>query len=161
MKTISFQLKNSEKLLQLVAADGRVQSSIVRFAFNWFKEGLSKKEVYAKIGETFKSVNCHVRNSAQFEAAWLFQANKSDPNKKIYFGKFKKFQRGLISKEEFLDSRNQGIFSGGEANQKGNRFFQIDSASRKIIWKRARKEQYGLEIAEKLSCRRQTVLAKL
>lgn len=49
MKTISFQLKNTEKLQQLVSADGRVQSSMVRFAFNRIKEGLSKKEVYAKV----------------------------------------------------------------------------------------------------------------
>ena len=50
----------------------------------------------------------------------LYKINK---DKKTYFGKFKRFQRGLISKNEFKDSRNMGIMSEGEFNQKGNRLF--------------------------------------
>ena len=50
----------------------------------------------------------------------LYKINK---DKKIYFGKFKKFQRNLITKEEYKDSRNMGIMSEGEFNQNGNRLF--------------------------------------
>ena len=47
---------------------------------------------------------------------WLYLSTKSEPSKKVYFGKFLKFKNGLISKDEYIESRNKGIFSGGEAN---------------------------------------------
>lgn len=50
----------------------------------------------------------------------LFKLNK---DKKVYFGKFLKFKHGLILKDELQDSRNMGIMSEGEFNQKGNRLF--------------------------------------
>lgn len=37
---------------------------MMRFAFNRCKEGLSKKEVYAKVNEVFNNVNCHLRSTA-------------------------------------------------------------------------------------------------
>lgn len=45
---------------------------------------------------------------------WL--SNGKDASKKVYFGRFKRFQRGLISKEEYKASKNVGISSTGEAN---------------------------------------------
>jgi len=34
-----------------------------------------------------------------------------------------KFKKGLITKDELKDSRDMGIMSEGEFNQKGNRLF--------------------------------------
>ena len=68
MKTISFKINVDEKLQQAIAADGRVQSSICRFSYNRLKEGLSKKEIYAKVNEIFAGVNCHIRSCGQGEA---------------------------------------------------------------------------------------------
>ena len=60
----------------------------------------------------------------------------------------------MISKEKFKDSRNVGILSEGEMNQKGNRLFKIEVENNKFIYKRACKEHYDLEIVEKLSDKR-------
>ena len=67
----------------------------------------------------------------------------------------------MISKEEFKDSRNIGILSEGEMNQKGNRLFKIEVENSKFIYKRACKEHYDLEIIEKLSDKRKQILSRL
>ena len=121
MKTISFRIKTSEELKKVISEDSRLYSSIYRFAYNRFKEGLSGKEVYAKASETFENVNCHIRNSAQRNAVGLYHLNK---DKKVYFGKFKRFQRGLITKEEYKDSKNVGILSGKEVYAKASETFE-------------------------------------
>lgn len=82
-------------------------------------------------------------------------------DKKVHFGKFLRFQRGLVSKEELKDSRDIGIVSEGEFNQKGNRLFQIDVENEKFIWKRSRHEHYDLLIDEKLSDKRKRILQKI
>ena len=158
MKTISFKIKVDEDLQKVISEDSRVYSDMYRYSFNRFKEGLSGKEVYAKVAELFPNMNCHLRNSAQRNAIGLFKLNK---DKKVYFGKFLKFKKGLISKEEFKDSRNIGILSEGEMNQKGNRLFKIEVENSKFIYKRACKEHYDLEIVEKLSDKRKQILSRL
>ena len=57
--------------------------------------------------------NCHLANSALRNANALYALNKG---KKVHFGKFLRFQRGLITKEELKDSRDNGILSEGEMN---------------------------------------------
>ena len=158
MKTISFKIKVDEELQKVISEDSRVYSDMYRYSFNRFKEGLSGKEVYAKVAELFPNMNCHLRNSAQRNAVGLFKLNK---DKKVYFGKFLRFKKGLISKEEFKDSRNIGILSEGEMNQKGNRLFKIEVENSKFIYKRACKEHYDLEIVEKLSDKRKQILSRL
>ena len=79
----------------------------------------------------------------------------------MHFGKFKRFQRGLITKEEYKDSKNLGVFSEGECPYKGNRFFTIDLQNNKFIYKRACKEHYDLAIAEKLSDKRRLLLSRI
>ena len=79
----------------------------------------------------------------------------------MHFGKFLRFQRGLVSKDELKDSRDIGIVSEGEFNQKGNRLFQIDVENGKFIWKRSRHDHYDLLINEKLSEKRKSILQKL
>lgn len=82
MKTISFRIKTDENLQKVIDEDSRIYSSIYRFSYNRFKEGLSGKEVYAKVSELFPNINCHIRNSAQRNAIGLFKLNK---DKKVYF----------------------------------------------------------------------------
>ena len=67
----------------------------------------------------------------------------------------------MISKDELKDSRNTGIISEGEMNQKGNRLFKIAIENSKFIYKRACKEHYDLKIVEKLSDKRRNILSKL
>ena len=143
MKTISFRIKMTDEIQKVISEDSRIYSSIYRFAYNRFKDGLFGKEVYAKVSESFPFVNCHIRNSAQRNANGLFRLNK---DKKVYFGQFKRFQKGLITKEEYKDSKNLGLFSEGENNQHGNRLFKVDVQNGKVVYKRACKEHYDLII---------------
>ena len=64
MKTISFKIKVGEELRKVISEDSRVYSDMYRYSFNRFREGLSGKEVYAKVAELFPGMNCHLRNSA-------------------------------------------------------------------------------------------------
>ena len=52
MKTISFRIKMTDKIQKVISEDSRIYSSIYRFAYNRFKDGLSGKEVYAKVSES-------------------------------------------------------------------------------------------------------------
>ena len=157
MKTITFKIKTTEKLQKVISEDSRICSAMYRFAFNRYKDGLKNLEVYAALNEKF-DMNSHLVNSIMRNAAVVYSLNK---DKKVHFGKFLRFQRGLISKEELLESRNIGILSEGEALKKGNRLFQIDVENSKFIYKRNRKEHFDLVIIEKLNNRRKAILQKL
>ena len=158
MKIIAFRIKTNEELEKVISEDSRICSSIYRFAFNRFQDHLTSSQNYNAIAETFKDVNCHLRNSALRSANGLYKLNK---DKKIYFGKFLRFKRGLITKDEYKESKNVGILSEGEFNQKGNRLFQIDVKNNKFVYKRACKKHYDLQIVEKLSDKRRNILSKL
>ena len=157
MKTISFKIETNDQLQKVISEDSRICSSIVRYCFNRFQDGKVYKEIYQDITEKF-DINCHLKNSSLRNAQGIFKLNK---NKKVHFGKFLKFQRKLISKDELKDSRNTGIISEGEMNQKGNRLFKIDVENHKFIYKRACKEHYDLKIVEKLSDKRKQILEKI
>ena len=157
MKTISFKIETNAQLQKVISEDSRICSAMRRFAFNRFQDGVKQREIYQLINKKFEC-NCHLKNSALRSANGLFTLNK---DKKVHFGKFLRFQRGLISKDELKDSRNTGIISEGEMNQKGNRLFKIDVENSKLIYKRACKEHYDLKIVEKLSDKRRCILSKL
>ena len=157
MKTISFKIETNDQLQNVISEDSRICSAMRRFAFNRFQDGVKQREIYQLINDKFEC-NCHLKNSALRNANGLFTLNK---NKKVHFGKFLRFQRGLITKDELKDSRNTGIISEGEMNQKGNRLFKIDIEKSKFIYKRACKEHYDLKIVEKLSDKRRNILQKL
>ena len=157
MKAISFKIETNDQLQKVISEDSRIYSSMVRYSFNRYKDGLSYNQVYKDLSTKFQ-INSHLRNFAARHANGIFKLNK---DKKVYFGKFLRFKKGLITKEEFKSSKDLGIFSEGEAPYKGNYFFQIDVKNLKFIYKRACKEHYDLKIAEKLSDKRKIILEKL
>ena len=157
MKTISFKIETNDQLQKVISEDSRICSAMRRFAFNRFQDGVKQREIYQLINDKFEC-NCHLKNSALRSANGLFALNK---DKKVHFGKFLRFQRGLITKDELKDSRNTGIISEGETNQKGNRLFKIEVENNCFIYKRACKEHYDLKIVEKLNDKRRNILSKL
>ena len=157
MKTISFKVKTNAELEQVIAEDSRICSSIYRYAFNRFQDKISYKEIYQDIASKFEC-NCHLKNSSIRAAQGLYKLNRET---KVCFGQFDRYNKGLITKEELKASRNMGIMSEGEMNQRGNRLFRVDAANSKIIYKRAAKEHYDLEIVEKLSDKRKKILSKI
>ena len=130
---------------------------MVRYSFNRLKDNLSIKDIYNDLGSKF-DISSHLRNCASRQANGIFKLNK---DKKVYFGKFLRFKKGLISKEEFKQTRDIGIFSEGETPYKGNRLFKIEIENNKFIYKRTCKEHYDLEIVEKLSDKRWQILSRL
>ena len=161
MKTISFRFKYEDKKLQeVLLEDSRICSAMKRFVFNRLLEKKSRVEINAELKEKFKC-NSFLRNSEIIDGNMAFDSAKKRNCDKLYFGQFKKFQKGLITKEEYKDSRNTGIYAVGEANQKGNRLFKIDVQNVKIIYKRACKEHYDLVIDEKLNSKRKALLCKI
>ena len=157
MKTISFKIETNAQLQRVISEDSRICSAMRRFAFNRFQDGVKQREIYKLINDKFEC-NCHLKNSALRNANALYTLNK---DKKVHFGKFLRFQRRLISKDELKDSRDNGILSEGEMNQKGNRLFKIEIENSKFIYKRACKEHYDLKIVEKLSDKRKSILEKI
>ena len=157
MKTISFKIEYTNK--DSIKYDSRVYSSIVRYSYNRFKEGLSTTQVYRDVCSKFK-LNSHLCNCALREANGIYKRFKEQP-KKFYFGDLKRFIKNLITKEKYKESRNLGLFSEGEVNPKGNRLFKIDIKNQQIIYKRSRNEHISLFIKEKLSDKRKRILESL
>ena len=161
MKTISFRFKYEDKKLQdVLLEDSRICSAMKRFVFNRLLEKKSKVEINAELKEKFKC-NSFLRNSEIIDGSMAFDGFKKRNCDKLYFGQFKKFQKGLITKEEYKDSRNTGIYSVGEANQRGNRLFKVDLQNNKFVYKRACKEHYDLIIDEKLNSKRKALLSNI
>jgi IS605 OrfB family transposase len=161
MKTISFRFKYEDKKLQdVLLEDSRICSAMKRFVFNRLKENKTKVEINSELKEKFKC-NSFLRSSEIIDGSMAFDSTKKRKWDKLYFGKFKKFQKGLITKEEYIDSRNTGIYAVGEANQKGNRLFKVDVQNGKIIYKRACKEHYDLIIDQKISDKQRWLLNKI
>ena len=161
MKTISFRFKYEDKKLQdVLLEDSRICSSMKRFVFNRLLEKKTKVEINAELKEKFKC-NSYLRNSEIIDGSVTFDGFKKRKCDKLYFGQFKRFQKGLITKEEYKDSRNTGIYSVGEANQRGNRLFKVDVQNTKIVYKRACKEHYDLIIDEQLSPKRKKILSTI
>ena len=138
MKTIKLPVTFNGKIEE----DIRVYSSVVRYSFNRFQEGLKIKEIYHLCSEKF-NLGSHLIISANREAQNLF---KREGQKKVIFGDFKRRIKGLISNEEYKISKLRGFTSEGQANQKGNRYFKFDIENNTIIYKRNRKEHINLSL---------------
>lgn len=158
MKSITFKFTvKDERTRYILDEDSRICSAMRRFVYNRLIEGKSKVETNALLKERF-DCNCILRNSAISDGSMV---QKTCKGQKVYFGQFKRFQKGLISKEEFTDSKNTGIFCIGEANEHGNRLFKIDAENGTITYKRNRKEHYILDISNYLKENRKRLLFKI
>lgn len=113
-------------------------SSVVRFAYNRAKEGMSQKDIRTKV-KTLNSIsdlNSWFLQCAILEGISIFKNNK---DKKVIFGGAKLFEKRLMLKithEELKDKRLLPISIQGEKLQYGNRSFDLSSISEgKIIFK--------------------------
>lgn len=145
MRTIKLPYKseNKERILSYI----NNFNNVLRFTYNRITD--SQKDLSTKDLTNLQKnmdnifIDSHFKNSAIFKAKALYSGNL---NKKILFGGKKLFEdrrKGIINKEDFKRLRNVPLCSIGEANQKGNRKFQILSDS-KIIFKPNRNEHIEL-----------------
>ena len=156
MKTISFKIEYTNK--DSIEYDSRVYSSIVRYSFNRLQENHSTTLTYQDVCSKFK-LNSHLCNCAVREAKGIIKRFKKDEfPEKFHFGDIKRRSKGLITHEEYKQSRDLGFFSEGEIGNKGNRLFTINLQNNSIIYKRSRNEHIELKIVETLSDKRKHIL---
>lgn len=159
MKTISFKIEYANQ--ESIDYDSRIYSSIVRYAFNRLQENNSTTLTYQDVCSKF-NLNSHLCNCAVREAYGIIKRFKKDElPKKFHFGDIKRRSKGLITKDEYKQSRNLGLFSEGEVTFKGNRLFKINLQDNSIIYKRSRKEHIQLLIKENLSPKRKRLLESI
>jgi len=143
MKTIKLKIKNQVNFDDEL----RIFNSVVRYSYNRFKDGLSEKDVRAKVNQLF-SENCWFLQSALKEGKAIFDKNKG--NKVVFGGRFnlKQYLQGKISKDEYKAKKLAPITIQGEAIQKGNRLFDFDFTNNKIIYKPSRTNHIEIELPE-------------
>ena len=160
MKTIKLNIQIPDEWKALIESDQRIYSSIVRYSFNRLKDGITIKNVYNDCIHKFK-LGSHFINCANREAKGIINRFKEVP--KYHFGgsALSRLYKGLITKAEYKKARNLGVFSEGEVNYKGNRYFKIDLQNKTIIYKRSRKEHIPLVINQYISPKRRKVLESI
>lgn len=154
MKTIVFKIEHDS---DLVKQDERIYSSIVRYSLERFKEGKSNKEIYNDLKSKFV-IHSHLLNCVMREGYGIY---KRVQDNKFHFGQLKKYVKKLISKEEYLESRNRGFNSEGNISQKGNILFKIDLENNSIVYKRKCKQHISLKIKENLKGKRKALLERI
>jgi predicted transposase len=104
-------------------------NSVLRYSFNRFSEGKSLIEVW-NLTKNLKNVDyldISWRRSAAQKAEEIWKSTK---NPKLIFGgkeRFSKLKRKILTKEEFLESREMQIrMIGSKSDSCGNRKFKID-----------------------------------
>ena len=113
----------------------KIYSSLVRFSYNRFKDGLNAKEIERLIKDikTFSTFTVYVQRCAILKAEEVFNRG----GKVIFGGKqnFIKRCKGLITKEEYQEKRLMPITVTGEKHQLGNRNFRLDMENNQIIFR--------------------------
>jgi hypothetical protein len=124
----------------------RQQSNATRFAFNRFKDGLDKNQVYASVSalvnisidqnnkeyvdpSVYQSImpDAHFINSAVIYAEGIYKSADERGQKKLTFKQaaFDRYHKNEITKSELREARFFLIYSVGEANQMGNRKYNF------------------------------------
>ena len=161
MKTLKFRIKVDEVNQAILDSDQRVYSSLVRYSFNRLKDnpGIKLKDVYKDCTQKF-NLGSHFINCANREAKGLID-RFGEEIPKFHFGDFKRFQKRLITKEEFKASRNRGLGSEGEAIGKGNRYFKLDLSNFQCIYKRSRKQHIPIKFNQFISKKQLAILERI
>ena len=158
MKTISFRI-SYEDSNHSIKNDERIYSSVVRYSLERFYENKDqtsiRRDCVSKFNFTSYLITCAVK-----EAYSIYKKFK-DQEKKVVFGDFKRYLKGLISKDDYKKSKNRGVYSEGDYMHYGNQLFQIDIENYSVVYKRKRNEHIVLNLCEKLSDKRKRILELL
>jgi len=124
-------------------------SSIVRYAYSRFLDGMNEKDIRMMFKLNFNGLklsNSWIQQCGIREAKQIFKRFKN--NKVIFGGKFNYIQRlkGKITQEEYRRNRLLPLNIQGEMLQYGNRMFDLDIPNQKIIFKLNRKEHIEINL---------------
>lgn len=125
----------------------RIQSNITRIAYNRFQDNLTENQISKYIKNILNlKIGSWLNQSAVKDAKQILKTFK---NQRIVFGSrhnLKQYLTKKISKEQFKEKRLRPLYSIGEANQKGNRYFKLDLLHNQIIFKPNRKQHFALKL---------------
>ena len=158
---LKYRLKD-EQDISLIHDYQRQYSSCLHFLYNRISDNpyITEKELRL----LYDSINnCSLINKWLFQCAIkeAKQIYKSHGTKVIFGGKSNYFKRNnlAITKEEYKDKRISTIYSIGEANNKGNRFFRLKEGN-VLTFQPNRLCHIGLELIG-LRKHRHTIISKL
>ena len=117
---IKYKSENSDIILQYIEQ----YTSCYHIAYNRYIENYKQKDIEAYL----KTMNNIDLMNSWFIKCAAYQVKSFNKLDKIIFGgKFNYFQRlkNKITKEQYKLNRLISLYSGGESNHNGNRFFQI------------------------------------
>lgn len=136
---VTIKLPYKSESIHSIEEYQKLYSSVLRSVYNKKNDGMSDKEVRVYM----KSISYKDRlNSWFIESALCEVKNLSNKNNVIFGGKgqFIKRCKGIIGKEEYKKNRILPFYSVGQANEHGNRMFQINIINNnQIIFKPNRK----------------------
>jgi len=148
MQTLKIKYSVTDEESLLIKQYQEQYSHTLRFAYNRAKENCTDKyiEPLTKQINNINLMDSFFIRSAVKESIVMVKTGQD----KIIFGGKKNFIdrcQGKISKDDFLKKRLSPIYSMGEANQKGNRKFQINEDGNSFIFKPSKSTHINLNIA--------------
>ena len=145
MKTIKLHIQNNIDLNEEL----RLYNDVVRFAYNRVHKDNSLKEIQIRKlvnDKFFSKLNSWLIQCAIKEALQIQKRNKD--NKVIFGGKslLKRYQRKLISRDEYKTKKQLPINSQGEKLRKGNRLIDFHFDENYIVLKVNKNKHIKIEL---------------
>jgi len=150
MITIKLKYQSDQIFQDFLYKLRKQYSNVYRFAYNRFKDGLNKKEIYHLISSlnNIEMIKGRLINDCIDFSQRVFEKDKK-LNKNSVFGGLNNFIlrcKNKITKEEFIQKRLISLYLQGENNRNGNRFFNLDFINKKIVYKFDRKNYFELDL---------------
>ena len=137
VRSIKLPISLSKTDSVFIKEQQKSQSSMIRSAYCWNKDGKDQKEIRRLLDERFPTIlDSWYKQSAIYSAMGMVQADKELKIETRIFcskGLFNRRKKGLITKEEWREYRLQDIYLVGEGPKHGNRKF--DFFGNKVVFK--------------------------
>ena len=156
MVTFKIGYTSDKKLQPMIAECNKIR----RIAFSLFKKyecpTVVSNIIKNKYNINYDLVDASILSYQIGDAFIVYKTYKENKHKKFIFGTYhqwKRLQRGLISKEDFKNIRDdQPIqFNGASNEYLGNRKMKMDIQNERIIFKRTRNDHYNINLNIKKS----------
>lgn len=122
MITIKLKLENRIDITNYC----KQYTSVFNFAYNRFQEGLTLTQIGRKVKLTMNNIN--LMDASLIHSACNKVKQIKDRKNVILGGKknWRDYNKGLITKEEYLNKKLKAVSVRGEKSHKGNRKFKLD-----------------------------------
>lgn len=125
--------------------------NVIRFAFNRYADSkgtMSDAQVRNLVHrmQHIEKLDATILQDACYKGKVIYEATRKSGVSPIFGGcyNWNRYQKHLITREEFLANRQLPICIRGDKNSRGNRKFALDLNNDKIIFKPSRLEHYEI-----------------